>query len=87
MTDQGVPVNYWPKDHPLIDSLREVKTVLTIAHLHNPDPQDCRDENLAAYCQRCHLHHDAADHMEHAHATRLRKKLASQPALLEEATT
>jgi hypothetical protein len=28
--------------------------VLTIAHIENPDPMDCRPENLAALCQRCH---------------------------------
>jgi hypothetical protein len=32
--------------------------VLTVAHL-NHDPQDCRDENLKAFCQRCHLRYDA----------------------------
>lgn len=35
------------------------RVVLTIAHIHNPDPADCRPENLAALCQRCHLRHDA----------------------------
>lgn len=28
--------------------------VLTVHHL-NHDPSDCRDENLLACCQRCHL--------------------------------
>lgn len=32
--------------------------VLTVAHL-NHKPEDCRPENLAALCQRCHNRHDA----------------------------
>lgn len=34
------------------------RVVLTVAHWDNPDPMDCRDENLKALCQRCHLMHD-----------------------------
>jgi hypothetical protein len=48
--------------------------VLTIAHILNPDPMDCRDENLAALCQRCHLSYDARMHARHAAATRQRKQ-------------
>jgi hypothetical protein len=48
------------------------KVVLTVAHL-NHDPQDCRDGNLKALCQRCHLRYDAALHARRARATRLRK--------------
>lgn len=32
--------------------------VLTVAHL-NHRPEDCRDENLKAMCQRCHNRYDA----------------------------
>lgn len=35
-----------------------VKVVLTVAHL-NHVPEDCRPENLRAWCQRCHNRHDA----------------------------
>jgi 5-methylcytosine-specific restriction endonuclease McrA len=35
-----------------------IRIVLTIAHIENPDPMDCREENLKALCQRCHLRHD-----------------------------
>lgn len=38
---------------------RAIRIVLTVAHVHNPDPADCRDENLAHLCQRCHNTHDA----------------------------
>lgn len=44
-------VNYQP--HPVTGS----KVILTVAHL-NHTPEDCRDENLAALCQRCHLTYD-----------------------------
>lgn len=43
--------------------------VLTTAHL-NHIPEDCRDENLRAMCQGCHLHYDRAHHAETAAATR-----------------
>ncbi|MCW2243618.1 HNH endonuclease [Azospirillum canadense] len=51
--------------HPVTGS----KVVLTVAHL-NHDPTDCRDENLAAMCQKCHLTYDAALHRENAARTR-----------------
>ncbi len=35
--------------------------VLTVAHL-NHQPEDCRPENLAAWCQRHHLAYDAQHH-------------------------
>mgnify|MGYP001606837747 CR=1 FL=1 len=46
------------------------KVVLTVAHLMNHDPADCRDANLKALCQRCHLRYDAPLHRRHAAATR-----------------
>lgn len=69
-----------------------IKIVLTVAHLgvekpHNRpgdkhDKMDCRPENLAALCQRCHLNFDREDHIRHAHETRRRKKIeAGQCAL------
>lgn len=39
------------------------KVVLTVAHL-NHEPSDCRDENLKAMCQRCHLRYDRDLHAE-----------------------
>jgi len=51
--------------HPLTGS----RVVLTVAHL-NHTPQDCRDENLAAACQRCHLSYDKREHARQASHTR-----------------
>lgn len=49
--------------------LRIVRIILTVAHL-NHQPEDCRDENLKALCQRCHNRYDApkrrAGILEHA---------------------
>lgn len=39
--------------------LRIVRIVLTVGHL-NHQPEDCRDENLKCWCQRCHNRYDAA---------------------------
>ena len=57
--------------------------VLCVAHLGVPhadgrpgdkhDKSDCRPENLAALCQRCHLNFDRGDHLARAAATRERK--------------
>ena len=52
------------------------KVVLTVAHL-NHTPEDCRDENLRAMCNGCHLHYDKDHHAETAAATR-RAALESQ---------
>lgn len=52
-------------------SYRVIMIVLTIAHVDNPDPADCRPENLAALCQRCHNIHDAP--MRRANAAKTRR--------------
>ena len=68
--------------------------MLTIAHLGTPhtdgragdkhDKMDCRDENLAALCQRCHLRYDIKEHMHNAARTRLRRRVErGQPMLME----
>lgn len=63
------------------------KIFLTVAHL-NHTPADCRDENLAALCNRCHLNYDAKFHAQNAKKTRARRdaealKEAGQLALFE----
>ncbi len=60
------------------------KIVLTVAHLGTVHPDgtpgdkhdkhDCRDENLAALCQRCHLLYDLDDHILNAMNTRDKKR-------------
>lgn len=57
----------------LSDWCEPIKVVLTVAHL-NHTPMDCRDDNLAALCQRCHLRYDHEHHMKNGAATRARKK-------------
>lgn len=39
------------------DGNRWIVVVLTVAHL-NHQPEDCRPENLRAFCQACHSRHD-----------------------------
>lgn len=57
--------------HPETGSI----VVLTVAHL-NHEPEDCREENLKAWCQRCHNVYDMP--MRKAGILkRLREKLAS----------
>ena len=51
------------------------KIVLTVAHL-NHKPEDCRDENLKAMCQRCHLRYDQKLHQRNAYVTRRKHKAA-----------
>lgn len=58
------------EQHPVTGS----RVILTVAHLgvdkpdgtpgDKNDKMDCRDENLAALCQRCHLNYDRADNLE-----------------------
>ncbi|MDO3058498.1 MULTISPECIES: hypothetical protein [Mycobacteriaceae] len=54
------------------------RVVLTVAHL-NHTPEDCRDENLRAMCQGCHLHYDAEHHAQ----TRQRTRTAALEAQME----
>ncbi|WP_159479790.1 hypothetical protein [Chryseobacterium sp. 18068] len=56
---------------------REVKVVLTIAHLdHNTTNND--DANLRAYCQKCHINHDKDFHLKNrARTNEIRKGMQS----------
>jgi 5-methylcytosine-specific restriction endonuclease McrA len=60
---------------------RTIRIVLTVAHIENPDPRDCRPENLQALCQQCHNRHDAQFRARNAATTRRRRREAVQPAL------
>lgn len=67
--------------HPVTGS----RVVLTTAHLgvdqldgspgDKHDTMDCRPENLAAWCQRCHLAYDREQHTRNAALTRRQKCL------------
>lgn len=55
---------------------RRIRVVLTIAHRNHVSGDD-RDENLAAWCQWCHLDYDKKHHAE----TRAARKDLSRPIL------
>jgi hypothetical protein len=56
---QGRKIRLWPEEiEAEAPDIRLIRVVLTCAHL-NHTPEDCRQENLAALCQRCHLAYDA----------------------------
>lgn len=53
------------KPHPETGSI----VVLTVGHLDHT-PENCDDENLRHWCQRCHLTYDAKHHAQTAYMTR-----------------
>jgi hypothetical protein len=56
--------------------------VLTTGHL-NHVPEDCRPENLRAWCPGCHLHYDRDHHSEtRARTRREAEEAAGQVALI-----
>ena len=63
--------------HPVTGS----RVVLTVAHL-NHLPEDVSDDNLKAWCQRCHLHYDR----EHHRRTRLITKALKRYSILKRYT-
>ena len=52
---------------------RMVDVVLTIAHLDH-EPENVDPSNLRAWCQQCHLRHDAQHHAENARRTRMARR-------------
>lgn len=52
------PGEYWWCEGSCIQ-LRIIKIILTVAHLDHT-PENCGDDNLKAWCQRCHNRYDAA---------------------------
>ena len=77
-------IEHWDQWFGLAGQPHYIDIVLTVAHLGVPladgrlgnkhDKSDCRPENLAAICQRCHLNFDRADHLARAAATRERHR-------------
>lgn len=77
-----------------IDLTQATRIILTVAHLgidkpdgtpgDKADTMDCREENLAALCQRCHLGFDRDDHIRSRRTNRrLRLVAAGQTELFE----
>lgn len=66
---RGTHVGRCPNHHDQPAYGTGSKVVLTTAHL-NHTPEDCREENLKAMCQGCHLHYDKEHHAETAYRTR-----------------
>lgn len=58
--------------HPITGS----KVILTTAHLDH-DTANNADDNLAAYCQRCHLNYDKDHHARNAAITRREQRIAA----------
>lgn len=52
-----------PARHSEKSPLTGAKVVLTTAHLDHT-PENCRDDNLLAMCQLCHLNYDKRQHAE-----------------------
>ena len=69
------PSERCPNRHNWPSYERSRRVVLTTAHL-NHTPEDCRPENLRAYCQGCHNRYDA----EHRAETRKQTREAAQRA-------
>lgn len=52
---------------------RRTRVVLAAAH-RNHDTSDNADANLAAFCQRCHMIYDRAEHQRRRWTTLFRRK-------------
>jgi len=75
----------WEIEHDKPIEFKAFKIVLTTAHLgvarrdgspgDKKDKSDCRPENLAALCRRCHLRFDIDEHVYNSALTRRRKRI------------
>lgn len=59
------------------------KIVLTIAHVHDMDPANVANDNLAALCQRCHNRHDVKHRKQNRAMTRRGRKIAAGQMVLQ----
>lgn len=84
------PVNY--EDMPDgFDDWKRTRVILTVHHIgvdkedgtpgSTHDKMDCRDKNLIALCQRCHLAADRPDNVQAAKVTKLKNKHAAKRAV------
>jgi hypothetical protein len=75
-----LPGDYaWCSSAHRVEKLRIVRIVLTVAHLDHT-PENCADDNLRAWCQRCHNRYDAA--MRREGIKRRRREMAAVRDLL-----
>ena len=65
-----------------LGGFKYIQIVLTIAHLHDPDPMNCDDGNLAALCQKCHNTLDAP--MRKRNRAKSRVKKTGQMSIFED---
>lgn len=69
----GLPNHAWVNRHTrelcLQDEENAIRVVLTVAH-RDHIPENCSDENLAHWCQKCHNTYDA----RHRQCTRIQTK-------------
>lgn len=56
---------------PCPHKVKQLRIVLTIAHLVDKNPMACDDANLGALCQACHFRHDREQHAESRRRNRL----------------
>jgi hypothetical protein len=57
--------------------------VLTIAHYPDSAPENCADDNIHAWCQRCHLTADRHIHAANARRTRNQAQPGQQALEIE----
>lgn len=74
-TFSGFPSVLDMLNHLLADGWRQVKIILTTAHLDH-DPRNNSRNNLQSLCQRCHNRHDASHRAETRRASRQSKNNA-----------
>lgn len=67
----------WVRPPFWFDRHRIIEIVCTCAHLDHI-PENCSEENLRFWCQRCHLKYDHEQHMKNARETRRRGKAVAE---------
>jgi hypothetical protein len=67
-----------------MDGEHVILIVLTVAHVHDRNPENCEDENLAVLCQRCHLRHDLPQHLVSRVENEIERDVAAGQMLLSD---
>jgi len=70
---QGRPLTVQPNAVEVAAVVRGTRVYLATAH-RNHDTAENAPTNLAAWCQRCHILHDAPEHRRRRHRTHMRKR-------------